>query len=118
MRLTESRLRRIIRDVIAESMSGRPDTAEEVEQYLQDFRANQEASRSHKQSMTQIDAHLKIQEDIETMMKTLSMMSKSEIRDKVSGNARLTRLAGDLKYDHNSLSALAAALVKSGTSIF
>ena len=42
MRLTESRLRRIIRDVIAESMHDRgpePDSYEDVMQFQQDLRA-------------------------------------------------------------------------------
>ena len=117
MRLTESRLRRIIRDIIAESMS-KPDSYDKIVADQQAFRQNMADQEAYDADMARLDADVKMQEDIDTMMETLSVMSKSEIRDKVSDNAHLTGLAEDLKYDHNSLSALAAALVKSGISIF
>ncbi len=117
MRLTESRLRRIIRDVIAESMS-EPDSYDEIMADLKDFRDDQETTRLHNQRMDQLDAEVDSQQKVETMMNTLNTMNKSVIRDKVSGNAHLTGLAEALEYDYDRLRDLAKALVESGISIF
>lgn len=117
MRLTESRLRRIIRDVIVESMP-EPDSYDKIRADQKSFRQELADQEAHSLKMNALDADVKMQKDIETMMEILSVMSKSEIRNKVSGNSHLTGLAEDLKYDYNRLNALAAAIVKSGTSIF
>ena len=108
MRLTESRLRRIIRDVIAESMSN-PDTAEDVEQYLQDFRADQEATRLHRQRMSQLDADVDRRQKIASIVEILNTMSDDELLRRISmldiaKNHELLTVIATLAVDQNKQS--------------
>tara|TARA_Y100001958_G_scaffold93241_1_gene63689 strand:+ start:400 stop:729 length:330 start_codon:yes stop_codon:yes gene_type:complete len=75
MRLTERRLRRIIRDVIAESMRRHPDTAEEVHQFHQDLRdriAQDEEDEMYRLEQEELDREEMFIKNETEMYRTLS----------------------------------------------
>tara|TARA_Y100001973_G_C5154130_1_gene309768 strand:+ start:136 stop:531 length:396 start_codon:yes stop_codon:yes gene_type:complete len=121
MRITESRLRRIIRDVITESMHDRgpaPDSVEDALEIGRKASEEYESNLAHKESMTQNDAVVKMHNDIETMMKILNTIDKTVIREMVGEIApELISFAEGLEYEYNSLNNLAMKLVQSNISL-